>query len=60
MHSDALTVTKQELINTQKEEVKLNKHNISEEIKEDELSENLKKVRYFLFVLALFIITKCL
>jgi len=47
LHSDALILTKQELINTQKEEVKLNKHYVSEEIKEDEFSENLKKVRYF-------------
>jgi len=57
LHSDALTLTKQELINTKKEEVKLNKYNILEEIKDDELS---KKVRYFLLMLDLFTIILCL
>ncbi|XP_027846641.2 centrosomal protein of 290 kDa [Aphis gossypii] len=42
---DALTATKQELINTQKEEVKLKKHNVLEEIKGNELSENLKELQ---------------
>jgi len=45
LYSDALTI-KQELINTQKEEVTLKKHNILEEIKGNELSENLKEVKY--------------
>ncbi|XP_060881211.1 centrosomal protein of 290 kDa-like isoform X2 [Metopolophium dirhodum] len=47
LHSlhDALTATKQELINTQKEEVKLNKYNVSDEIKEDELSESLRELQ---------------
>ncbi|XP_022173371.1 centrosomal protein of 290 kDa-like isoform X2 [Myzus persicae] len=45
LHSlhDALTATKQELINAQKEEIKLDKYNVSEEIKEDELSEKLRE-----------------
>ncbi|XP_060838928.1 centrosomal protein of 290 kDa-like isoform X2 [Rhopalosiphum padi] len=42
---DALTATKQELINTQKEEEKQKKHNVLEEIKGDELSENLKELQ---------------
>ncbi|KAL4149414.1 hypothetical protein QTP88_003367 [Uroleucon formosanum] len=47
LHSlhDALTATKQELINSQKEEVKLNKYNVSDEIKEDKLSESLRELQ---------------
>lgn len=45
--SDALTETKQELIGVQKEEVKLTKLNLTQDLNENKLNlDNLKEVRY--------------
>lgn len=46
LNSDALTKTKQELINNQKEIKLLMKNNVAEVDKKDEFSDNVKEVRY--------------
>lgn len=50
LNSDALTETKQELINNQKEIKLLMKNNVAEVDKKDEFSDNVKEVRYIFLV----------